>query len=76
MSDLNPDPIYEDATATAAELFEEFTDAMAAQGQFVKVAYRLWIELARYLTEVGWTPEELAFDATRHATDQSAKGST
>jgi hypothetical protein len=75
MSDQNPDPAYEDATATAAELFEEFADTMAAQGHIVEVAYRLWIELTRYLAEVGWTAEELAFDVMRYATDQSPEGS-
>jgi hypothetical protein len=75
MSDPNPDPIYEHAAATAAELFEEFADMMAAQGQRVEVVYRVWIEFTRYLAEVGWTAEELAFDAMRHASDQTAKGS-
>ena len=40
MSDPNPDPTYEEATATAAELFEEFVDTMAAQGYIVEVASR------------------------------------
>jgi hypothetical protein len=77
MSDPNPDPVYEDADATAiaAELFEEFADTMAAQGRFAEVAYRLWIELTRYLAGVGWKAEELAFDAMRHATDQTTEGS-
>jgi len=72
------EPTDEEIQASAKrgdELFVELMDNITdEESDPVGVAYSLWINLGRYLAEVGWTGAELARDAQHHAADQTSEG--
>lgn len=71
-------PTDEECTETANRSTDVFFDEVMAiiedDPDPGGLAFGLFINLARQLAEIDWTPEELAREAMTHAAQQTAEG--
>lgn len=59
----------------ASEIFDHFLERCDATDCDPSGAgFDLWVQLARFLAEAGWTPEELIREAGWHAAHQTSDG--
>jgi hypothetical protein len=74
-NEIITDEEIKESSERGDELFSELIEQIEQGDEDpAGVAYSLWINLSRYLAEMGWTGPELARDAQHHVADQTSDG--